>query len=43
VDGLSLFGPDLVSLLPDNVHPNAEGYQALGKNFLREVAAKYFV
>ena len=43
VDGLSLFGPDLVSLLPDNVHPNAEGYQALGNNFLREVAARYFV
>jgi lysophospholipase L1-like esterase len=42
-DGLSLFGADLVSLLPDDVHPNAEGYQALGRNFLREVAARYFV
>jgi lysophospholipase L1-like esterase len=28
--------------LPDNVHPNAEGYQELGRSFLREVAAKYF-
>jgi SsfX3, N-terminal domain/GDSL-like Lipase/Acylhydrolase family len=43
VDGLSLFGPGLVSLLPDDLHPNAEGYQALGENFLREVAARYFV
>lgn len=43
VDGLSLFGPDLLSLLPDNVHPNAEGYRVLGQNFVREVAAKYFV
>jgi hypothetical protein len=42
-DGLSLFGPDLVPLLPDGVHPNAEGYRALGENFLREVAARYFV
>lgn len=42
VDGRSIFGPDLAHLLPDNLHPNAEGYKAMGRNFLREVVARYF-
>ncbi|MHB1414575.1 MAG: GDSL-type esterase/lipase family protein [Chloroflexota bacterium] len=42
VDGLRLFGPDLVHLLPDGLHPNAEGYELLGRNFLREVVAEVF-
>ncbi|HEX2036940.1 MAG TPA: SGNH/GDSL hydrolase family protein [Chloroflexota bacterium] len=42
VDGMTLFGPDLLPFLPDDLHPNAEGYQAMGQNFLREVAARYF-
>ncbi|MEO6846845.1 MAG: hypothetical protein ABI254_06275, partial [Chthoniobacterales bacterium] len=33
VSGLDLFGSDLVHLLPDTLHPNAEGYKMLGKNF----------
>ncbi len=37
VDGLRLFGPDLVDLLPDDVHPNADGYERLGENFVEEV------
>lgn len=37
VDGLNLFGEDLAHLLPDNLHPDAEGYRLLGENFLKEV------
>ena len=42
VDGLKLFGPDYAHLLPDELHPDAEGYKVLGHNFLREVAAPLF-
>lgn len=31
--GLDVFGPDLAHLLPDDLHPNAEGYVALAGNF----------
>ncbi len=37
IDGLKLFGPDLGHLLPDDLHPNAEGYVKLGENFYHEV------
>ena len=37
VDGLKLFGEDLAHLLPDNLHPNAEGYRLMGEHFLSEV------
>ena len=37
VDGLKLFGEELAHLLPDNLHPNAEGYRRMGENFLKEV------
>ena len=37
VDGLTLFGKDLAHLLPDNLHPNAEGYRRMGENFRKEV------
>ena len=43
VDGLSVFGADFVHLLPDNLHPDAEGYRVMGKNFVAEVAEKFFV
>ena len=43
VDGLTIFGPEAAGLLPDQLHPNAEGYQLMGKNFLREVAQTLFV
>lgn len=43
IDGLRVFGPDLAHLLPDQLHPNAEGYKVLGENFLREVASTVFV
>lgn len=42
VDGLDLFGPDLGHLLPDDLHPNAEGYQVMGRHFLRRVVAEIF-
>ena len=43
IDGLRIFGPESADLLPDQLHPNAEGYQLMGKNFLREVAGPLFV
>ena len=43
VNGLELFGEDLAHLLPDDLHPNAEGYKIMGKNFAQKVAGKFFV
>ncbi len=43
VDGLSVFGEDYVHLLPDDLHPDAEGYRVMGKNFITQVAEKFFV
>ncbi len=43
VDGLSVFGTDFVHLLPDDLHPDAEGYRVMGKNFVAAVAEKFFV
>ena len=40
VDGLKLLGEEHVSYLPDQVHPNAEGYRILARNFEREVFSK---
>jgi len=37
-DGLQLFGKDLVAdYLPDDVHPNGDGYEMLGRNFSKLV------
>ncbi len=43
VDGLSVFGADFVHLLPDDLHPDAEGYRVMGQNFTTVVAEKFFV
>lgn len=43
VSGLDVFGTDYVDLLPDNLHPDAEGYRVMGNNFVDVVANKYFV
>lgn len=43
VSGLDVFGVDLVDFLPDNLHPDAEGYRVMGKNFVTEVINKHFV
>ena len=40
VDGLKLLGEESVTYLPDQVHPNAEGYKILAKNFEREVFSR---
>ena len=42
VDGTTLFGPDLVAMLPDDLHPDAEGYQAMGRNFAEKMAPMVF-
>ena len=43
VNGLDIFGPALVHLLPDDLHPNADGYRMMGKHFIEQVASRYFV
>ena len=43
VDGLSVFGADYVHLLPDDLHPDAEGYRVMGKHFVNVVVKKFFV
>jgi len=37
VDGLKIMGPGEVEYLPDELHPNAEGYLVYAENYLREV------
>ncbi len=43
VSGLEIFGSDLGHLLFDDLHPDAEGYKIMGRNFLDRVARKFFV
>lgn len=43
VSGLDVFGEDYVDLLPDNLHPDAEGYRVMGNNFVDVVSNKHFV
>jgi hypothetical protein len=42
-DGLDLFGPEYAHMLPDQLHPDAQGYKLLGQNFSRKVADTVFV
>ena len=42
IDGLNLFGPEYIHLLPDELHPNGEGYKVIGDKFLSEVAQPFF-
>ena len=37
VDGLSLFGPDYVHHMPDELHPDAEGYRVLADRYAEVV------
>jgi len=41
VNGLDVLGEDQVGLLPDELHPNAEGYKLMGHNFANEFK-RYF-
>ena len=43
VDGLQIFGADSVEMLPDQLHPNSEGYKVLGEKFTQKIADKFFV
>ncbi len=38
VDGLEVFGEDLAHLLPDDLHPNAEGYKVMGRNYAKIIS-----
>ncbi len=40
VDGLELFDASLVDHLPDQLHPDAEGYRIMGEHFLERVAPR---
>jgi lysophospholipase L1-like esterase len=42
INGLELFGPELAHLLPDELHPNAEGYRLLGHNFLQKALPRFY-
>lgn len=42
VDGLTIFGKDLVEYLPDGVHPNGRGYELLAENYDKHVAKGVF-
>lgn len=40
-DGLTLFGEDLVDdYLPDNLHPNGDGYEIMGQNAAKQILSK---
>ncbi len=41
-DGLKLMGPNEAHMLPDDVHPSAEGYKVMAGNFLEEIAPTFF-
>ena len=43
VDGLKIFGAEYTDMLPDELHPNAKGYEVLAQNFVDEVASPLFV
>lgn len=42
VDGLDVFGPELAEYLPDGLHPDAEGYKRLARNFMDKVVDAHF-
>jgi len=42
VNGLDLFNEDLGHLMPDDLHPDAEGYKTMGANFLNVAAPRLF-
>jgi len=42
IDGLELYDESLGHLMPDKLHPNADGYRALGKRFIEKVGPVLF-
>ena len=43
IDGLDLFGSEHADMLPDDLHPDAQGYKVLAQNFSRKVAQTVFL
>jgi hypothetical protein len=43
INGLEIFGSEYTHLLPDALHPDAEGYRIMGQNFTEQVAKHFFV
>ncbi|MEZ4684146.1 MAG: SGNH/GDSL hydrolase family protein [Caldilineaceae bacterium] len=43
VNGLEIFNADYAHLLPDDLHPDAEGYRLMGQNFTEKVAKRLFM
>ncbi|MDA3962853.1 MAG: GDSL-type esterase/lipase family protein [Planctomycetota bacterium] len=43
LSGLELFSSDDAHLLPDNLHPNHEGYQLMGQRFHDKVTQRFFI
>ncbi len=41
-DGLTILGPEFNQYLPDQLHPNAEGYKHLANNFQKQVINTIF-
>jgi len=43
VDGLKIFGAELIDYLPDELHPDAKGMEFMAENFMNEVFKKHKV
>lgn len=43
VNGLEILGPDQAHLLPDDLHPDAEGYRLMATRFGELVVERYFL
>jgi len=41
VDGMKIFGPELLEYLPDELHPDAKGMEFMAENFMNEVFRKH--
>ena len=41
VDGLKIFGAELIDYLPDELHPDAKGMEFMAENFMNEVFKKH--
>lgn len=41
VDGLKIFGAELIDYLPDELHPDAKGMEFMAENFINEVFKKH--